>query len=96
MITDADIKKVAHLSRLGLSEEEVTTATKDVGNILNHFAAIQAIDTTNATVTDDASGLKNVTRPDEVQQLGNPQDLIAAAPQTHQGQIKVSAVFEES
>jgi aspartyl-tRNA(Asn)/glutamyl-tRNA(Gln) amidotransferase subunit C len=95
MITTDDIKKVAHLSRLGLTDKEVESATKDVGNILSHFAAIQAIDTTSATATDDASGLKNISRPDEVSQLGNPADLIAAAPQTHQAQIKVSAVFEE-
>lgn len=95
MITTSEIKKVAHLSRLGLSEAEIETATKDVGNILNHFAAIQAIDVRDVAASDDTSGLKNITRPDEVRQLGSPKELIAAAPQTHEGQIKVSAVFEE-
>lgn len=94
MITTDDIKKVARLSRLGLSDEEVEVATKDVGNILQHFSAIQAINAEKVTATDDASGLKNITRPDEVRQLGNPAQLISAVPETHQGQIKVSAVFE--
>ncbi|MBI3256044.1 MAG: Asp-tRNA(Asn)/Glu-tRNA(Gln) amidotransferase subunit GatC [Candidatus Andersenbacteria bacterium] len=94
IISEQDIEKVAKLSRLGLTAEKVKKATQDVGNVLSHFSAIQAIDVKDAPSTDGASGLKNVTRADEVGQLGSPQDLLAAVPQTHQGQIKVSAVFE--
>lgn len=93
-ISQQDIAKVAKLSRLGLTAAEIKTAAKDVGNILSHFSAIQAIDVKDAPPTDGASGLKNVARKDEVMQLGNPKELLDAVPETHQGQIKVSAVFE--
>lgn len=96
MITESDIKKVAALSRLGVTSQEITSSTKNVANILQHFSAIQAIDTKSVPATDSASGLTNVARPDQASSdLCTPAELIAAVPETKDGQIKVSAVFED-
>lgn len=97
MITEEDIKKVATLSRLGLTQTELKSATKDVGNILDHFSAIQHIDTVGVPAADETGALANTAREDVVrsEQLATHADLLANAPATDKGQIKVPAVFTD-
>ena len=94
-ITKEEVANIAKLARLQLTDEELTSATADLANILSHFAAIQAIDTTGIPTADDASGLTNNTRKDESHKevLASHTDLLSAAPESHKGHIKVKAVF---
>lgn len=90
------VKQVAQLARLGLTDTEADQAAQDLGNILSHFSEIQKIDTQNVPTSDDVTGLKNITRSDEAEPevLCSHASLMNAAPETTQGQIKVKAVFE--
>ncbi len=94
-ITVEDVQKIAQLARLQLSEKELKKAAEDLAGILNHFSQIQHIDTTNVPAADDMSGMKNVSREDAAaaEALCKPEDVIKTAPETHNGQIKVTAVF---
>ncbi len=96
-VTPEEVKKVAQLGRLGLSDEEVTRATQQISGILDHFSQIQEIKTKNVPTSDDVTGLKNVTREDkaEPEELCSTESLLKAAPETKNGQFKVKAVFEE-
>ena len=87
---------MAALARLGVTDEEAKTAAKDLQGILDHFSKIQAIDTTDVPMANDASGLENVSRKDvaEADVLCAGEDLLAAVPETKDGQIKVKAVFD--
>ena len=40
-ITQEDVKHIAALSRLGLTNKEIERAAKDISSILDHFALIQ-------------------------------------------------------
>jgi aspartyl-tRNA(Asn)/glutamyl-tRNA(Gln) amidotransferase subunit C len=95
LISSAEVKRIADLARLQLSEHEIKQATKDLGNVLNHFSQIQAIDTSNVPTSDDVTGLSNISRVDLAVDdlLCSTQALLDNAPQTHQGQIKVQAIF---
>ena len=42
-----DIKKIAHLSRLSISEEETVALTSQLSNILDLVAQMDEIDTTH-------------------------------------------------
>lgn len=96
-VTSEEVKKVAQLGRLGLTDDEVERATQQLSGILEHFSQIQEIKTKNVPTSDDVTGLKNVTREDEAKpdDLCAAEALIKAAPETKDGQFKVKAVFEE-
>ena len=95
-VTPEDVRKVAELGRLGLSDEEIKKATQQLSGILDHFSEIQKITTKGVPTSDDVTGLKNVMREDEAKQddLCKAKDLLAAAPEMKDGQFKVKAVFE--
>lgn len=96
-VTPAEVKKVAQLGRLGLTDEEIQRATAQLSGILDHFSAIQKIKTKNIPTSDDVTGLKNVTRADEAkpEELCLTDELLQAAPEIKNRQFKVKAVFEE-
>jgi aspartyl-tRNA(Asn)/glutamyl-tRNA(Gln) amidotransferase subunit C len=95
-ITKQEVEHIAQLSRLGLSDKEISQAAKDLCSILKHFSHIQKIDTSKTPTSDDVTGLVNVTREDaaEDETLCDKNTLLDNAPDTHQGQIKIKAIFE--
>lgn len=97
MISQDDMKKIAILSRLALTDQELTEASHNLAAILDHFASIQQIDTTNVPQTDAASGLTNISRADEAEPeiLATHDRLLELAPQTRGRHLKVAAVFAE-
>lgn len=92
------VKRMAALSRLRLTDAEITSATQDLTNILDHFSCIQNTDTKDIPTYDNATGLTNVTREDEAksEELCSCADLIKAAPQSRRGHIQVHAVFDDA
>ncbi len=95
-VTAQEVKKVAQLGRLGLSAEEIMSATQQLSGVLNHFSQIQKIKTDGVPTADDMTGLKNVTRDDTArpEELCTADELLKSAPETKNKQFKVKAVFE--
>ncbi len=91
-----DIKKIAELARMNLTDAETQRFEKEISGVLQNFKDIQAIDTENIPSADDVSGLKNVMREDVAinNTLADPKELLKNA-STHNGYVKVSAVFAE-
>jgi len=98
MISEEDIKRGATLSRLHLTADEVTTATQNVGGILEHFSVIQNVNTEGVKSAEENRDLSNITKPDEakIPNISTPAALLANAPATLKDQIKVKAVFKEA
>lgn len=95
-LTGKDVKKIADLARMSLSEEEASSAAKNLSGILEHFETIRLVDTKDVPPADDVSGRKNITREDTVKEgiLGSPEVLLANA-KTKDGYIQVPGVFSE-
>ena len=95
LISSAEVKRIAGLARLQLSEHEIKQATNDLGSVLTHFSQLQGIDTSHTPTSDDVTGLSNISRVDRPidELLCSTQVLLDNAPQTHRGQIKVQAIF---
>lgn len=95
-ISAKEVKRLAALGRLQLTNDEVEKATENLGAILSNFKVIQQIDTTDVPTADDASGLKNQTRVDEAapNTLTTPERLLELAPAVVDQQIQVKAVFD--
>ena len=66
-ITHADVEKVAHLARLGITQEEAATYSQQLSNILQLLDELNKVDTTQtATMSHPIDGMSQRLRPDVV------------------------------
>jgi aspartyl-tRNA(Asn)/glutamyl-tRNA(Gln) amidotransferase subunit C len=89
-ITREDVLKIAQLSRLHLSDEEVTKYQTELEAILGYAKKLQTADTAGLKPTYQVTELQNVTRLDEVIDYGTTKkSLLKNAPDTEDGYFKV-------
>lgn len=89
-----DVLKLAKLSRLKLSEEEIERFKNELSEILAYVEMLDKVDTAGVEPTYQVTGLKNVTRTDEVKDYGYKiDDLLKNAPATQDHQFKVKRVL---
>ncbi|MEZ6047832.1 MAG: Asp-tRNA(Asn)/Glu-tRNA(Gln) amidotransferase subunit GatC [Planctomycetaceae bacterium] len=81
-LTQADVTKVATLSRLALSEEESAQMLQHLGQILGYFEILQEVDTENVEPMAHAIELHNVFREDEILESLPREEALANAPKT--------------
>ena len=75
------VRHIAKLARLTLTEEEITRFTKDLGGIFTLIEQLGEVDTADVAPTAQVTGLSNVSRMDEVRTNGTPPDaLLATSP----------------
>ena len=65
MISEEEVRHVANLARLGLTEEEVEKMGEQLGAILNYMEQIGELDLEDVPATANPMDLTNVLRPDE-------------------------------
>ena len=97
-ITEPEVRRVAELANLALTEEEVVRMTHDLDGILAYMDQLRELDTSNvepmSQVLYDAEETATL-RPDvERKPLGNA-DALANAPVSGQGYFKVPRVIEK-
>ena len=80
MIEREEVRKVSHLARLKLTDEEEKEFTTQLNSILEYFEQLSELDTTDVAPTTRAIEVTNVTRPDELQPFGEREALLSAAP----------------
>jgi len=93
-----EVKKVAALARLDLSEEEIDVLTPQLSNILGFIDQLKEVDTTDTEPTAQVTGLSDVWRADEFEDWdkGEVAAALAQAPDGLEGnQIKVKKVLEQ-
>ena len=84
--------KVARLARLDLTPEEVEQATVQLGDMLDHFADIDALDLSDVEPMNQPYPLVNVMRDDVVQPSLDRDEVLAAAPMSEDGQFRVPPI----
>ncbi len=93
-ITEAEVRHVAGLARLAITEDEVTHFTEQLTKILEFAEQLDELDTTGVIPTTHALDLKNVMRKDEVRPSLPREEVERMAPDWENGQVRVPAVFE--
>lgn len=89
-----DILKLAQLSRLALSSEEVDEFAAEIGEILSYVEQLQSVDVDGLQPTNQVTGLQNVMRADTLIDYGYAAtDLLQNVPATEAGQIKVKRMI---
>jgi aspartyl-tRNA(Asn)/glutamyl-tRNA(Gln) amidotransferase subunit C len=93
-LTRDDVLKLARLSRLKLSDEEIEKFQSELSGILDYVEKLQAVDTSNLKPTSQVTGLVNVTRKDEpTEYQATSAELLKNAPEILDGQFKVKRVL---
>ena len=92
-LSRAEVEHIAELVRLALTEGEKEVFALQLSSILEHFQALQALDTTGISPTAQVITLKNVMRADEVTPCLSPEEALANAPQAERGYFKVPAIL---
>lgn len=86
------VKKLAHLARISVSEEELKGFATDIGNILGFIDRVRMVELSS---TPDISGSDtNVFRDDTVSPIAPGYDLVECAPLHQDHFIKVPKVLE--
>lgn len=94
-LTRDQVLKLARLSRLKLSEEEIERFGHELSEILAYVESLNQVDTEGLKPTYQVTGLKNVMRDDEIiDYQAKPKDLLARAPALEKNQYKVKRVIE--
>lgn len=89
-----DILKLAALSRLALTDDEVTEFASEISQILKYVEQLQSVDIEGVVPTNQVTGLTNVTRLDEVIDYGyQPQDLLKNVPAIEGNLLKVKRMI---
>jgi aspartyl-tRNA(Asn)/glutamyl-tRNA(Gln) amidotransferase subunit C len=81
-ITEADVRHVAMLARLALTDEQVATLTSELSSILNHIDELQNLDLEGVQPTAHPLAMVNAMRSDVVRPGLSPEDALANAPES--------------
>jgi aspartyl-tRNA(Asn)/glutamyl-tRNA(Gln) amidotransferase subunit C len=93
-LTKDDILKLARLSRLKLTDTEVLEFQEEISAILGYVQMLDEVDTAGLKPTYQVTGLKNVTRSDEIIDYGVSQaDLLKNLPARDSDYIKVKRML---
>lgn len=88
------VLKLAKLSRLKLTEDEIEKFRKELSEILAYVEVLNKVDTKKLEPTYQVTGLKNIMRPDkEIDYQAQPADLLKGAPAVEKNQFKVKRVL---
>ena len=89
-----DVLALARLCRLRLNEEEINRLSIELSEILSYVEVLNSVDTAGLEPTYQVTGLKNITRPDDVKDYGyEPKELLNNAPAVQDGNFKVKRVL---
>ncbi|MHB8572759.1 MAG: Asp-tRNA(Asn)/Glu-tRNA(Gln) amidotransferase subunit GatC [Candidatus Dormibacteria bacterium] len=79
-LSHEEVRHVARLARLGLTEEEVAYFAGQLSHILGHIERMSELDTDGVPPTAQTTGLTNVFRPDRVVPPLSREAALANAP----------------
>ena len=90
-----DIRYVAKLARLALTDDEVALYGKQLGDLLEHVNMISGLDTSTIPATAQVVESRNVEREDIVRPTLDRQTVLAMAPQTQGNYFRVPRIIAE-
>ena len=79
-LSRADVEHVAHLARLGLTDEEVARLEGQLNHILDQYAILARLDTEHIAPTAQTIELENILRDDVVTPSLPVEAVLANAP----------------
>jgi aspartyl-tRNA(Asn)/glutamyl-tRNA(Gln) amidotransferase subunit C len=94
-LSRGDVEHVAHLARLGLTEDEITLLQGQLNHILEQYAKLAELDTEAIPPTAQTIELENILRDDAVTPSLPVADVLGNASEAADGYIVVPAILGE-
>ena len=88
-ISEQEVRKIAELSRLSLSSDELKKRTEDMNNILNYMDTLNEIDTDNVEELYNVNDMNNPLRDDTFEQSLEKKDVLNNSPSSNDDYIEV-------
>ncbi|HEY4698353.1 MAG TPA: Asp-tRNA(Asn)/Glu-tRNA(Gln) amidotransferase subunit GatC [Gallionella sp.] len=93
-LANADVRKIALLARLAISETEIETARAQLSGIFDLIAEMQAVDTMGIAPMSHAQDVSQRLREDVVTEANQRELFQSIAPQVEAGLYLVPQVIE--
>ena len=93
-LTASDVKKIAHLARLGIDEQQIDGYTKDLSNILDLMTQMGQLDTSGVIPMAHPQDQIQRLREDVVTETDQRDHFQIIAPQTEAGLYLVPKVID--
>jgi len=93
-LTAEQVRWVAKLARLELSDAELETMTQQLGRIVDYVAQLQQVDTEGVKPLAHALDVSNIFRPDEPAPSFSVDEALANAPKRTADFYSVPAVLD--
>ncbi len=93
-VSEKEVRYVADLARLQLSENEVQNLAKDMNDILGYMDLLNELDTENVEPLEHVIELKSRLRTDEAKTPLSHEDALKNAPDADSDYFRVPKVIE--
>ncbi len=94
-ISHQEVHRVSLLARVGLTEPEVETMSRQLSDILENFEILKQVDTDGVPPTAQPIARHNVMREDEIETSLTAGEVLANAPLKEDDFIRVHAILDQ-
>lgn len=88
-ISEQEVKKIAELSRLSLSSDELKKRTEDMNNIIHYMDILNEINTDNVEELYNVHDMNNTLRDDSFEESLDKKDVLKNSPRSNEDYIEV-------
>jgi aspartyl-tRNA(Asn)/glutamyl-tRNA(Gln) amidotransferase subunit C len=94
-LTTNEVKYIAKLSKISLTDDEIELLRVDLSQILDYFSMLEKVDTENITPTGHVVETKTTLRKDiSTPSQTNIEDILSNAPNRNGNMIQVKRIIE--
>jgi len=93
MISKDEVKHIAGLARIGLSEKDINKFSKDLSAVLDWVKELQEVDVSNVEPTAQIIGTENVIREDKAREFPDKNKIADLFPDKKDGFGKVKSIL---
>jgi aspartyl-tRNA(Asn)/glutamyl-tRNA(Gln) amidotransferase subunit C len=95
VINKEEVKHIAKLARLGLTEKEIEQLQKELSSILDYFEELKEVDISEIEPTTHSILVENVMREDQINEKLKMKNekLLELAPDKKDGYLKVKSIL---
>ncbi len=93
-ISESDVKKVAHLARIGLSDDELKLFSSQLESIIAFVDKLREVEVSSVKPMSHVLEMDNVVRLDEKKKSLNREEVLKNAPESLKGHFLVPKVIE--
>ncbi|BDH63265.1 glutamyl-tRNA amidotransferase [Ureibacillus massiliensis 4400831 = CIP 108448 = CCUG 49529] len=94
-LSKEEVKHVAHLARLAITDEEAEKFAEQLGKITDFAEQLNELDTTNVEPTSHVLPIVNVLREDVAQKGLDREIMMLNVKEQEAGQVKVPPILED-